>query len=243
LAAAFAGVLAVAGFSGGWLVTAAAGLCVLAIAVGWGDLLRLPHRPGTTLIVAGLGCTSLVVGTFAVAPRTAMARPLTVFAAMIAAAVLLSFAHELARRDGRADVVASVTGTLTGQVVSVLAAGWVLLAYSDAGSSGIVVGASAVAVSRLAGALPLPLPESVLAWLGVGFGVVGAMVAQMFLPDVRVGTAVAVGAAVSCVAVAIDRLFGPTSQTRLDVSVLARAAAPVAAAGTVAYAVIRMGIS
>jgi hypothetical protein len=241
LAALGAVVLAVAGMAGGWTVTAAAGLSVLALGVGWGDLLRLPHKSGTAVFVAGLGAGSLVAGTFAVEPGRGLDRPLAVFAAVLAAALLSSFAHELLRQDGRADIVESVTGTFSGQVVAVLASGWVLVAYTSAGSSAIVVAAAAIAAARLGSVLPLPVPDEVKPWLGVVAGMIAAVVASMFVSDVRPLTAAAVGIAVSAVGVAIDRLF-PIQETRADLSALARAAAPVAAAGTVAYAVLRIGI-
>jgi hypothetical protein len=234
-------VLAVAGLAGGWIVTAAAGLAVLALAVGWGDLLRLPHRPGTTALVALLGIGSLVAGTLAVEPGSGVSRPLAVFAAVLAAGVLSSFGHELLRQDGRPEIVESVTGTFSGQVVAVLAAGWVLIDYTTAGSSAIVVAAAAIAAARVGAALPVPVSEQMRPWLGVVGGVLAALVASMFVSDVRPLTAVAVGIAVAAVGVAIDRLF-PPHEIQLELSVLARAAAPLAAAGTVAYAVLRSGI-
>lgn len=242
LAALGAVVLAVAGFAGSWIVAAAAGLVVLALAAGWGDLLRLPHRSGTTILVGALGIAGLVAGTLAIAPGSGLDRPLSVFAAVIAIAVLAAFAHELLRQDGRADVVESVTGTVTGQVIAVLASGWVLLTDTRPGSSAIVVTAAAVATARLVSAVPLPVPPTVMPWAGVGAGLVAALVASLFVPGVPPLTAVVVGIAVSGIGVAMDQLFGPASTRRVDLSVLARAAAPVATAGTVAYAVIRIGI-
>jgi hypothetical protein len=241
LAALGAAAIAIAGLAGGWMIVAACGLSVLALGIGWGDLLRLPHRSGTAVLVGGLGGASLVAGKLAVDPVSGLSRPLGVFAAVIAAGVLTSFAHELLRRDGRPDVVESVTGTFSGQVVAVLASGWVLLAQTTEGSSAIIVATAALAAARLGSALPLPLSDRLRSWLGVGYGLVAALLASMFVSAVRPLTAVAVGVAVSAVGVAIDRLF-PVSESRLDLSVLARASAPVAAAGTVAYAVLRIGV-
>jgi hypothetical protein len=242
LAALTAVVLAVAGFAGGWIVTAAAGLCVLGLAIGWGDLLRLPHRPGTAVLVGALGVTALVVGTLASAADTTLPRPLSLFASVIAIAVLASFAHELLRRDGRSEVVESVTGSLTGQVIAVLASGWVLLVYTRPGSSAVVVAAAAVVFGRLVTGLPLPLPVEVKPWVAIAFGVAGALAASFFVPGVPPLNAIVVGFTVAGVGSAMDQLFGPVPNHRADLSVLARAAAPVAAAGTVAYAVIRIGI-
>jgi hypothetical protein len=240
LAAVSAVVLAVAGFAGGWIVAAAAGLCVLGLAIGWGDLLRLPHRPGTALLVGGLGVAALVIGTLASAADTTLPQPLALFAAVIAIAVLASFAHELLRRDGRVDVVESVTGSLTGEVIAVLASGWVLLAYTRPGSSAIVVAAAAVALARLVSGLPLP--DQLKPWLGVAMGVAAGLTASYFVSGVPPVNAAVVGLTVAGIGIALDQLFGPVPTRTTDLSVLARAAAPVAAAGTVAYAVIRIGI-
>jgi hypothetical protein len=242
LAALSAVVLAVAGFAGGWMVAAAAGLCVLGLAVGWGDLLRLPHKPGTTTLVGALGVAGLVIGTLASDAETRLPEPMAVYAAVIAIAVLTSFAHELLRRDGRANLVESLTGTISGQVIAVLASGWVLLAYTRPGSSAIVVAAAAVAGARLTSGLPLPLPRGAMSWAGVVVGVLAAVGASFAVSGVPPLNAVVVGLTVAGVGVAIDQLFGPAPERLVDFSVLARAAAPVAAAGTVAFAVIRIGI-
>jgi hypothetical protein len=241
LAAVMAAVLALAGAAGGWAVTAAAGFCVLALAVGWGDLLGLPHRDGTAVLIGGLGMGTLVATTIAVRPGGTGSSPLALFAVVIAACVLTSFAHELLRGDGRPKVVESVTGTLAGQIVAVLAAGWVLLIHLPHGPGATVVAAAAIALSRFGSALPIQVSEEITPWVGVGGGVAGALVASFFVDGVDPVHAVIVGVTVAGIGVAIDRLF-PAHETRLELSALARAAAPVAAAGTVAYAVLRVGL-
>jgi hypothetical protein len=259
LAALGAVVLAVAGFAGGWIVTAAAGLCVLALAIGWGELLRLPDRSGSAFLIGLLGAAGLVGGTLAVWPRTAFDRPLAFFAALLAGAVLTSFAHELFRQDGRHELVESITGTLSGQMLALLAAGWVLTAYTTTGGSAILVAAAAIAVARLGSTLPLAFSASlrpaVTAWIGFALGVLAALVAAFFVDDVSVLTAAAVGVAVSGAGIAVAALVTPLdpdgadgageavrAARRFDRSMLAQAAAPLAAAGTVAYAVVRIGL-
>jgi hypothetical protein len=236
-------VLAVASFAGGWIVAVAAGLCVLALAVGWPDLLALPDRSGTSLVVGGLGFTALVAVAFAVSPGGPATRPLAVLVAVLAIAVLASFAHELVRQDGRQDVVESLIGTLTGQVVAVLAVGWVLLARTGPGSSAVVIAAAALIAARAAAVLPTPGP-TVLGptWLGPGAALVAGVAAALLVPDVPVVTAAVVAVAVAGVDLALDRLVGPITSARFDLSLLARAALSLAAAGTTAYAVMRMGI-
>jgi hypothetical protein len=239
LTAALAGVLAVAGFSGGWIVTAAAGLCVLALAAGLGHLLEVPHRWGTVALVGGVGGGCLVAETMAARPDWSPSSPLALYAAMIAAAVLLAFAHELLRRDGRADVVESVTATFFGELIAIMASGWILLGQVTGGVTAVLIAAAAIAFARLGSALPLP--SDVAPWIGVVTGTVAAFVAASVRPGVRPLTAVLVGVGVSAVGVAIDRLL-PPHEGRLDLAVLARAAGPVSVAGTVAYAVFRIGV-
>jgi len=241
LALVAAAVLAVAGYAGGNLIAAAAGLSVLALAIGWGDLLHLPHRSGTFVLVLVLGVIGLGAGVVAVTPRFNVEQPLSVFAGVMAGAVLSTFAHELARRDDRHDLVESVTGTLSGQFVALLAAGWVLVGDTEAGSSAVVVAAAGIAAGRLA--LVLPLSMSLLTWVGIGAGLVASVVASVVVGSVPVGTAAAVGIAVAGVGIAVDRLVDADGvMTRLQPATLARAAAPIAAAGTAAYAVLRIGI-
>ncbi len=241
LALVAAAVLAVAGYAGGPVLAGAAGLTVLALAVGWGELLRLPHRAGTTVLVLLLGVVGLVAGAVAVSPQVAVEQPLSVFAGVMAGAVLSTFAHELFRRDGRHNLVESVTGTLAGQFVAVLAAGWILVGNTPAGAAAVVVAAAGTAAGRVA--LTLPLATSVLTWVGMGAGLLASVVAAVVVGEVPPGTAAAVGLAVSGVGIAVDRLVDAEGLvTRLQPATLARAAAPVAAAGTAAYAIFRIGI-
>lgn len=241
LALVAAAVLAVAGYAGTPVLAGAAGLIVLALAIGWGDLLRLPHRPGTTTLVLVLGVIGLVAGAVAVSPGVDVDQPLSVFAGVMAIAVLSTFAHELARRDGRHNLVESVTGTLAGQFVAVLAAGWILVGDTEAASAAVVVAAAGTAASRLV--LTLPMAASMLTWVGVGAGLAASVVASFVVGEVSPVTAVAVGIAVSGVGIAVDRLVDSEGlMTRLQPGTLARAAAPVAAAGTAAYAIFRIGI-
>ncbi|GAB3244679.1 hypothetical protein [Kineosporia babensis] len=241
LALVAAAVLAVAGYAGGTVLAAAAGLTVLGLAIGWGELLRLPHRAGTTVLVLVLGVTGLVAGVVAISPEVDVDQPLSVFSGVMAGAVLSTFAHELFRRDGRHNLVESVTGTLAGQFVAVLAAGWILVGDTQAGSAAVVVAAAGTAVGRLV--LTLPLAASMLTWVGMGAGLVASVVAAVVVGEVPLGTAAAVGLAVSGVGIAVDRLVDAEGASAgLQPATLARAAAPVAAAGTAAYAILRIGI-
>lgn len=237
LASASAVVLAVATFAGAWILTAATALCVLALAAGWPQTIRLPHPSGSGLLVGALGLAGLVAGATSVDSDAGRQRPLAAFAALIAIAVLSAFTHELARGDGRDDLVESLTGTLTGQILAVLAVGWVLLAQTGPGSSAVVVAVAGTVGARLAAAFPGQLG----AGLPMFVGSVAAVVASFAVSGVSAGQAFGVGLAVAGVGVAIDQVLAPLAIGRRDLStLLARAAAPVTAAGTMAYAVMRI---
>jgi hypothetical protein len=213
------------------------------------------------LIMATGGAAAVVAVRTAPTP-TNPARPLSAFAAVVAIALLTSFLHELLRRDGRLDVVESVTGTLTGQVIAVLSAGWVLLALVPEGPQSVVVGTAALAVSRVVRALPVP--EMITIWAAIAAGGLTGLAVAISLNTSTPVKGLIAGASVAGVGVAIDHLLdarahqyvhaGGVGGSPDDVghdgyegheyvprrlAVLAAAAAPVAAAGTVAYAVLQ----
>lgn len=234
ISAAAAALIALAGYANGAVLAAAVALSVLALAIGWATLVDLPARRGSAVLVGGTGLAALGV---AVAVRDTIS-PLAAFSGVIAGAVLAAFGHELLRRDGRTDVVESVTGSLSGQVLAVLAAGWVLLPSTPAGVEGVLVAASAVGAARLATALPWRL--LVTAWVGFAFGIVGATAAALVVETIPLGTAATIGVTVAAAVAALDRLLSSGLGDRRSPGVLAVAAAPVCAAGTVAYAAVRL---
>ena len=118
--AALAAAVAVAGYLGGLPLTITAALLALAFALGWPSLVGLPFRIGSTVVVAVGG-----IGAVVVVHLTEDQPYLRFLPVVFAAAILLSFVNELVRRDGRERLVESVSGTVTGTLVAVAAAGWV----------------------------------------------------------------------------------------------------------------------
>ena len=226
--------VAVAAQAGPVALAAAVAVAVLLVAAGWAPLLRLPDPRGTALVVAASG----LAGAAAAVLVQGAERPLAVFAALVAASVLLAFLHELVRGGGRAELVESVTGTLSGQVVAVLGAGWPLVPTTALGLPGVVVAAAALAAAKLAGALPGP--ERFPGWAALLLGTAaGAGAAQLVVPS-RLVAATAVAAGVAAVAAGLDRLLTTQPAASSVAGALAAAAAPVTAVGTVAYAVARL---
>lgn len=231
-----AALLALAGYAGSSVLVAAAALIVVVSAIGWGPLLRLPDPRGTFLVIALTGWAAIGVASWSVT----QARPLATFAVVLAFAVLAAFAHELLRRGGRPQLVESLTGTLSGQVVAALASGWVLLPSAAPGLGGLIVATVTVGAACLVAGLPLA--PRVAGWGSLAIGATAGAVAAFVFAEATVQACVAAGISVVAVVAALDRLLRAQVGTGKPgaVGLLAAAAAPVSSAGMVAYTVIRL---
>jgi hypothetical protein len=234
VSAAVAALLTAAAYSGAPLLAAAVAVAVLAAAAGWPYLIDLPDTVGTSLVVA---VTGLIAAGLALWAQDRV-RPLEFFAALIALSVLLAFGHELVRGGRRTDLVESLTGTLSGQVLAVLAAGWVLVPTSPVGREGVVLAAVTVTAARCAAVLPLP--ARIRGWAALALGTVAGAVASrmLFAGDLTTGAVIAL--CVAGVVAALDWLFAAQEGARHGAGLLAAGAVPVTAVGTVAYAVARV---
>lgn len=228
-----AGLVALAGYAGTSLLAVAVALAVLLVAIGWAVLLGLPDVRGTSVTIALTGWAALGV---AYMSRT-RSRPLAAFATLLAAAVLVAFVHELLRRD-RTRLVESITGTVSGQVVAVLGAGWLLLPATVLGRGGVAVAAATVAGARLVRAVPLP--SRLAAWTSWIVGAAAGTVAGAVLVEGHLSAVVAAAVAGAGVVAGMDRLVAEQPSARTALGLLSGAAAPVTAIGTVAYAAARL---
>jgi hypothetical protein len=231
---ALAALVALSAYSGLAVLAAAVALVVLAVALGWPWLFDLPGPRGSGLVVAVVGWAGIVLA-LAVHDR---ARPLAWFAGLLALAVLMAFGREIVRPAPRDGLVESLTGTFAGEVVVVLAGGWLLVPGTALGAAGVLVGAAAVGAARLATALPWP--GAVTGWVGVAAGTAAAGGAALFAVPARVGAGLLIGTAVAGVVAGLDRLLSEAQESRGSAALVAAAAAPQAAAGVVAYAVARL---
>jgi hypothetical protein len=159
-------------------------------------------------------------------------------AVLLAGGVLLAFVHQLLRRDGRADLVESVTVTLSGQVVAVLAAGWVLLVETGVGSDGLLVAAVAVATTGVVCALPID--ANLRGWVAFASGASVATVISVVLANNDLAATLLLGAGVAAVGAGTGVLFQAQPRAAHLPGVLAAAAGTVSAVGTVAYGVARL---
>jgi hypothetical protein len=235
VSAAFAGLIVGAGYTGSSLLLAAAvALPALVLALGWPRLLDLPALPGSLAVIALTG----LVGAATAVAAAGMTRPLAPFAALLAGAVVVAFAHELLRRHGRPHLVESVTGTLCGQTLVLLGGGWVLVPGTRFGLITLATAAAAVAGARLT--VAVPLPERYAGWASLVVGVLAGGLVGLLIEPRRAAAMLAVALVVAAVAAGLDRLLIPLAAGHSVLRRLAAAAAPVLAVGTVAYAVARL---
>jgi hypothetical protein len=228
------GLFIVAAYAGEAFLVAAVALAVAGVAAGWGRLLALPSPRGSNAVVAASGAAALALAGL----PDGDAGPLAPLAGVLALSVLLAFAHELLRRDGRPRLVESVSGTFTGQAIVVFGTGWLFLPLTADRAGAVAVAGGAAIVARLATELPWPLritgPLAVL--LGASFG---ALLEVLALASAA-GDGAVLGACVAVLLVALDRLLGHQPAATAGASLVAAECAPVLATGTAAYAVARV---
>ncbi|MDQ1288884.1 MAG: hypothetical protein QG622_2450 [Actinomycetota bacterium] len=232
---AFAALVVVAGYTATpTLLALAVGFTALVLALGWPRLLHLPSPRGTTLSVVLTGWSSAALAVHAVG----ITRPLAPFAALLALSVLLAFVHELLRRDGRSDLVESVTGTLAGQAVALLGGAWVMLPTTRLGLAALTVAAAATAAVRVIGVMPLTGPLA--GWVSLAAGIIAGTFTAVMVGPTKVTALVVVAGIVSGVAAGLDLLLLHLTRSQGVAAALAGGAAPVLAVGTAAYAVARL---
>ncbi|MGV8979414.1 MAG: hypothetical protein ACOH17_15370 [Cellulomonas sp.] len=227
---------------GGYLATLSFGELPLAVivgalavlfAVGWPMLTDLPSRPGSGAVVALGGAGAVAVVYLTVGEPFLRALPV-----VFGASIVLTFINELLRSDGRAHLVESVSGTVSGSLIAACAAGWVATQRSPGGAGLVITGALALAVGSAVCALRVP------GWAGIGI-TTGAAVAAGGLggvllsgPDPVAGAllGLAVGVLVASIHELFDRL---PALSRVPAS-LAATVLPVPVTGVLVYVVGRV---
>lgn len=242
LTAALAALMAVASFAvgqpaldgvGELPVVVASVLLALAIAAGWPLLLGLPNVLGSAVVIA-LGGAGAVVAVTATRGHPLL-RELPI---VVALAVLLAFVNELARQDGRARLVDSVAGTVTGVLVAASSAGWVAAERSPGGTALVVSGAVALFVAAAVSAVPLG------GWLGALVTAGGAVVAGgavgAVMEDFGPVVGIALGLAMGILVAALHALFDRLPALRRRAAAFTVVVLPVALSGILVYVVGRV---
>jgi hypothetical protein len=193
-------VLVLAGYAHEAVVVLAVALLQVTLAVSWHDATALPGRRGGALVAvaAGVGASLAVVFDRADGEVT----PLL---GAVGIGFVLALFHQLARRDGRPDVVASLSGTVTLVVLTALPATWVAERESRGGAAVLACAATAAAIAVLGTILPRwPLLGGALGVAAGTAGGIGVASLEPILHDSGPWIA-AIAAFVAVIAVAIAR--------------------------------------
>ncbi len=196
------GLLAVAAYAGPVPLALAVAFVQIVVIVGWFAVFDVPGRRGGTIVAAAAAVVA--DGLLLVEALRTDEPDIAPVAGTLGLAVLAAFVHQIARRGGRPEVVASITATLTVTAVAVLGS-LLLPAAGDGGSATavvvVVVGAGvATALTQLA---------RTTAWVTAGIGLVAGAAVGAGIGAMSDAVGVAAGAALGAVA-AILALLGAT---------------------------------
>lgn len=233
LTAALAAVVAAVAYVGPVPLVAVAALLAVAVAVGWPELANLPERKGSATVVAVTG-----IGGVAAVHTIGERADLRSLAVVFAASILLTFVNELLRRDGRPRLVESVSGTVTGSLLAVTAAGWVACGRLPDGKE--LAAAAAVALALAAAVSAVRLPVWLTALVVTGVGGVGGAVLGIVLDDVGLKVAGLAGLAVGLFVAAMHALFHPMTALDHRLPAVSAAVIPVATGGMLVYVASRV---
>jgi hypothetical protein len=148
LAAGLAGVLVLATLVGTPLLAAGAAVVVVVLTLGAVRPAEVPgsgRAAGLALVVGVAGLVALAVDDSADAGA---------LAAVLGPSLVAAIALQIARRDGRPRLTASLTLAVTACVLALLPAMWVALRESVDGRASVLVGLTGVAVATLVEGLP-----------------------------------------------------------------------------------------
>lgn len=218
------------------LMTVEVMLISVIMGVAWSDLLELPSPQGTRAVVAGSG----IVGALAVLLAPARIEPVTALLIVWALGVFAAFLHQMLRRH-RYDLTESLTGTVAGAFVTVVASAWILAQDSaaDAQHTSLITAiAMGLAGTLLLNTLPLRIRVRLPLAIVVGTAVTTGL--AMTLTGLAPLAAIAIGAIVAVSGGSTHVLLGSSLTAREPAAALAVSAGPVATVGVVAHLAVTM---
>ena len=216
-----------------WVVTGVVVALSLLFAFGWPRLLNLPVPLGAFVVVAlgGAGGAGVVAAT----QGEPFLRELPV---VVALTVLLTFANEMPREDGRPRLLDSVAGTVTGVLVAAAGAGWISAVRISGGPSLVVAGAVALAVGAAVSAVPLG------GWVAVvvtsAAAMIGGGAVGLVMPRIDPVSGVLIGLAVGLVVAVLHALLDHVPALQRRWASVAALIVPVSLSGIVVYVLGRV---
>lgn len=233
---ALAGLLAITAFAGPSMVALAVALSAGVIAWGWAGLLGLPSPRGSTLVV-GVGSAGAVVTALVTHDDPFLAW----MPAALAGSMILAFAHQLARRDGRPRLVESISSNITAIAIVVSGASLVALPRTEDGAWVVAIASAALgasAMTDLAGG-----SQRLCAWLLPMAMVAGAAAAVLVgwgLGDIGWWASALLGVLAAGISHAVRRVLATLPAIGNARSQLVSASASTLTGGVVVYVVGRL---
>lgn len=169
-------VLALCVLAGPYAMGVAVLLLCGVFAWGWPVLMGTPSPRGSTvtITVVAVACVVVVI---------AMESP-AYLSIVMAFGVIGAFLQQLARTDGRENIVGAVSATVTGVVVVTSASGWVLAIMDFAGEETVITGLAVLVLASAVTAFPFrsAYGAAAAAVLGAGGGLaIGAIFPHLSL--------------------------------------------------------------
>jgi hypothetical protein len=228
--AVIAGLVGVAAWLGVIPLVLVSLVAVGALAAGWGQIAGQPRQNGTPIVLAAAGFLALLA-----AWQTRTEPVLRYVSVVIALALAMSFLAEMLRKDGRANLVNSLSATITGAIIATGFAGWVAAVRSETGAALVVTGALALVFAAAIVALPIHpgwLAAAITIWVASGVG----LLAGFLLPHTTWDVGVITGATAGITVATFRNLLSDEHRYRETLTGIATAIVPIAVAGILLYA-------
>jgi len=223
-----AAVVAVTGYLGTRYLAAGVLACIVAVAVGYPNLMRVVRPRVTTTIIIGGGLLALVA---VVLGRTApYLRYMTV---AVAAVTVAALAAEVFFPTGRGRAVTYVAATASGGAIVASGAAWVAVARTNGAEDLVVCGGAALAVAAIASVLTTRPTVNTIGALALGTIVGGAM--GWFFPDLPWYSGLLIGLVCAVAAVLVQELYRREPRPRGWWPGIAAGVTPVLVAGALVY--------
>jgi hypothetical protein len=208
----FAALLALTGAAGVWLLVAAVLLVQLVFAYGWFRLLAVPDAGSGTAVAVAAGLAADVVLFADDRLRAEDADPsLAPTVGVLGLLFLAALLQQLVRRGGRPALTQSMSATVAGGALAVLAAAWLPALQSRAAFAGLAAGLAGAAVggALMAAAGPRAVAMAAgaagAAGVGAALGSVDDVVGALNGAALGLGSGVAAALAVAAVSQGLRR--------------------------------------
>ncbi len=212
------------------LLTATVAAIAVVCALGWPTIVDVPARLVSTIVLLVTAAASVLV--------VELLQDVAWLAVVCAGAVLVSFAAQLFRRDGRPRLLEQVAGTVTGAVIVASAAGWLAIGPSPRSEALVITAAVAIAVASAVALVRLSATWSTVA--SVVLATVAGLAMGLAVAAISLLAGALVGVAIGLLVATVHRLFAHYPVAARLIPGLAAALSVVSVSGVPVYILGRL---